>query len=380
MTEPSSKRRARRRPTEHCRACTRSRALRAGVREAAGGTAASRRCTTPDEEIDESADEDLEFLRRRSIDEQIDAGAAPHRRRRRPAAEHDAGRPTSHRAATICDVFREMQSTRRERVELTKHLRVDDVDMGDLLEELSTTRRRCGASERRRDERCRAGRSGCSSLSMAAWTALTGVAGWYALRGGDRRSSASAADDVVACTTSRRRTATHAGRTVARRDVDMLDAGVRARAAADADARRPARPRPVPQVRDVRRRRPARAGRRTGEITRAAAAAATVEGRGRARPRARPRRPGRGALPARTAQAAGTSPRRDSNLLNAELIRDELVAMGYEVYLTREGAGARPGRAAAAAVHHVGPVPRACSSRPRSTPTCTWRSTATARR
>jgi N-acetylmuramoyl-L-alanine amidase len=34
----------------------------------------------------------------------------------------------------------------------------------------------------------------------------------------------------------------------------------------------------------------------------------------------------------------------DSNLLNAELIRDELVAMGYEVYLTREGEGRGPGR------------------------------------
>jgi N-acetylmuramoyl-L-alanine amidase len=33
----------------------------------------------------------------------------------------------------------------------------------------------------------------------------------------------------------------------------------------------------------------------------------------------------------------------ESNLLNAELIRDELVAMGYEVYLTREGAGRGPG-------------------------------------
>ncbi len=34
----------------------------------------------------------------------------------------------------------------------------------------------------------------------------------------------------------------------------------------------------------------------------------------------------------------------DSNLLNAELIRDELVALGYEVYLTREGEGRGPGR------------------------------------
>jgi N-acetylmuramoyl-L-alanine amidase len=34
----------------------------------------------------------------------------------------------------------------------------------------------------------------------------------------------------------------------------------------------------------------------------------------------------------------------DSNLRNAELIRDELVAMGYEVYLTREGEGRGPGR------------------------------------
>lgn len=33
----------------------------------------------------------------------------------------------------------------------------------------------------------------------------------------------------------------------------------------------------------------------------------------------------------------------ESNQRNAELIRDELRAMGYEVYLTREGAGAGPG-------------------------------------
>lgn len=33
----------------------------------------------------------------------------------------------------------------------------------------------------------------------------------------------------------------------------------------------------------------------------------------------------------------------DSNLRNAELIRDNLVAMGYEVYLTREGDGRGPG-------------------------------------
>jgi N-acetylmuramoyl-L-alanine amidase len=39
----------------------------------------------------------------------------------------------------------------------------------------------------------------------------------------------------------------------------------------------------------------------------------------------------------------------DSNLHNAELIRDELTAMGYEVYLTREGEGRGPGR----------PLPRA---------------------
>jgi N-acetylmuramoyl-L-alanine amidase len=34
----------------------------------------------------------------------------------------------------------------------------------------------------------------------------------------------------------------------------------------------------------------------------------------------------------------------DSNLLNAELIRDDLEAMGYDVYLTREGEGRGPGR------------------------------------
>ena len=54
--------------------------------------------------------------------------------------------------------------------------------------------------------------------------------------------------------------------------------------------------------------------------------------------------------------------------------------MGYEVYLTREGDGQGPGGAAAAPVHHVATSTRACSSRRRSTPTSTSRSTATARR
>ena len=48
--------------------------------------------------------------------------------------------------------------------------KLDDVDMGDLLEELSTTVRAALRGERRRSRHVAAGRSGCSSAPMLAWS------------------------------------------------------------------------------------------------------------------------------------------------------------------------------------------------------------------
>jgi hypothetical protein len=88
----------------------------------------------PDEEIDESADEDLAFLH--SLIDGDATPVAPTTPRTPPEPRHE---PDIARRGDDLDVFREMAAL-RQRVELTKHLRVDDVDMGDLLEELQTTR------------------------------------------------------------------------------------------------------------------------------------------------------------------------------------------------------------------------------------------------
>jgi hypothetical protein len=89
----------------------------------------------PDEEIDESSDQDLAFLHA------LIAGdmSAPEPSQRAPGNPEPAPEPELARRGDDLDVFREMAAL-RQRVELAKHLRVDDVDMGDLLEELQTTR------------------------------------------------------------------------------------------------------------------------------------------------------------------------------------------------------------------------------------------------
>jgi hypothetical protein len=89
----------------------------------------------PDEEIDESSDQDLAFLHA------LIAGdvSAPEPSQRATGNPEHAPKPELAPRGDDLDVFREMAAL-RQRVELAKHLRVDNVDMGELLEELHTTR------------------------------------------------------------------------------------------------------------------------------------------------------------------------------------------------------------------------------------------------
>ncbi|MEX2226084.1 MAG: hypothetical protein WEB52_06520 [Dehalococcoidia bacterium] len=81
----------------------------------------------PEEEIDESNDEDLVFLA--SL---VDATNAPVKK---PEAQPQ---PAEQRMDDM-EVFRESAAL-RQRTEIAKQLKVDNVDMGDLLEDLQTTR------------------------------------------------------------------------------------------------------------------------------------------------------------------------------------------------------------------------------------------------
>jgi hypothetical protein len=92
----------------------------------------------PDEEIDENTDEDLAFLNSLLNEEQ----APPQKRqpapKKEPSPEPEA-RSIAAQNADDMQVFRDM-AAQRQRVELAKHLRVDDVDMGELLDDLQTMR------------------------------------------------------------------------------------------------------------------------------------------------------------------------------------------------------------------------------------------------
>jgi hypothetical protein len=92
----------------------------------------------PDEEIDENTDEDLAFLNSLLNDEQAPLQKRQPAPKNEPSPEPEA-RSIAAQNADDMQVFREMVS-QRQRVELAKHLRVDDVDMGELLDDLQTMR------------------------------------------------------------------------------------------------------------------------------------------------------------------------------------------------------------------------------------------------
>jgi N-acetylmuramoyl-L-alanine amidase len=172
-------------------------------------------------------------------------------------------------------------------------------------------------------------------VAMGIWTAFTAVAGWYAWQStSDSQAHANVArgsDGTTAAFTS---------------DVAVAESNATAVAESEAVARATPVPaagiaRPVPREAtsggfDER----VRAA--NGEVTRNRPVARSSKGvvvldpgHGRGDPGAVHYLPdGSGRYDVTEAQ---------SNQLNAELIREELIALGYDVYLTREGAGRGPG-------------------------------------
>ncbi len=170
--------------------------------------------------------------------------------------------------------------------------------------------------------------------TMLVWTALTLGAGWYALRG----SSDSAAAERVPAAGDPPTTTASFGPLPSARNRGAADAGT----AAEAQPTPPRSLRPVPA-----RAASAGADRRAGSLN--------PDGPGRAIPAPSASKgvvvldPGHGrGDPGATHYLPDGSGRwdireADSNLRNAELIRDDLAALGYEVYLTRNGEGQGPG-------------------------------------
>jgi N-acetylmuramoyl-L-alanine amidase len=176
--------------------------------------------------------------------------------------------------------------------------------------------------------------------AMALWTVMTGIAGWYALRGSGGPATVAAAAhygtlDVTAPGKVReiRELAPAEAQTLAD-DVQLV--------AAPAAVTSPGMSRPVPKYagaagidRRVRPVNPDEPRRTAPQPVTTKGVVVLDPGHGRGDPGA-------------THYLNDGSGRWDiteaeSNQHNAELIRDELHALGYEVYLTREGAGQGPG-------------------------------------
>ena len=91
----------------------------------------------PEAEIDEASDQDLAFLQSLVDDAEPRASKKPVRpvaqSKPRPETARDERRPDD------LQVFREV-AAQRQYAELAKQFNIADVDMGDLLEELETTR------------------------------------------------------------------------------------------------------------------------------------------------------------------------------------------------------------------------------------------------
>ena len=97
----------------------------------------------PDDEIDEAADEDLAFLHSLIGDGTPKQSAKKAQRRQtvRPqmASSKDDADETPTRGTDDLDVFREVAAMRQP-AELARQFHIGDVDMGDLLDDLQTTR------------------------------------------------------------------------------------------------------------------------------------------------------------------------------------------------------------------------------------------------
>jgi N-acetylmuramoyl-L-alanine amidase len=174
-------------------------------------------------------------------------------------------------------------------------------------------------------------------LSMLSWTALTAAAGWQAWRGPSPPAAvaASATYDVAAPGAVRQI------RALAPDEMERIAAGNQLDPPAPEPPRRAASQQAVPrfaQAAGVDRRVRALdtdSPRRTSAEAAVSAPVIVLDpGHGRGDPGAVHYLPD-GSWDITEAQ---------SNLRNAELLRDELTALGYQVYLTRDGEGAGPGR------------------------------------
>lgn len=177
--------------------------------------------------------------------------------------------------------------------------------------------------------------------AMLLWTALTAFAGWTAFRGG---GSAASAGDIAAVHDV---ASPGRGREVRALDADEARTLAEAPAAADASVGPPSPLSPAPAAQH-----PVPLGAASADAT---GITRSVDGggpRGQAAPASKAvivLDPGHGrGDPGATHYIPDGSGRWDvteaeSNQRNAELIRDRLLALGYEVYLTREGAGRGPG-------------------------------------
>lgn len=87
----------------------------------------------PEAEIDESTDQDVAFLQKLLKEDAVQAAPRP-----QPRVKPAPPTPAVAAPADDLEFFREL-AVDRQRVEVTRHIRVDNVDMGDLLEELQTT-------------------------------------------------------------------------------------------------------------------------------------------------------------------------------------------------------------------------------------------------
>ncbi len=170
-------------------------------------------------------------------------------------------------------------------------------------------------------------------MTMIAWTALTVAAGWFAFRGGS--TSASASDHTVLYDVAKPGAAREVRAVTREQASKLIDANAGATAVATPSS---LGLRAAPQfARDAGINSKIGAaspdGPRSSEQQSHAKGVIVLDpGHGRGDP---------GAVH-HLADGSVDITEADSNLRNAELLRDDLIALGYEVYLTRDGAGRGP--------------------------------------
>ena len=172
--------------------------------------------------------------------------------------------------------------------------------------------------------------------AMSAWTSLTIAAGWFAFRGGETHApdaEAALVFDVAA--PGAERVIRVLGEAEARTLLTAIETpeGEGIIKARNVGAAQPVPKYAAPAGVDIRARalNPDKPKDRTSPLSKAVIVLDPGHGRGDP-----------GAVHYIDDGAGRYYTEAESNLRNAELIRDALIAMGYDVYLTREGAGQGP--------------------------------------